>query len=188
MATERLRLDDIPGMKSNKIFFDANIWIYLFCEIANSKEYLVRKYSKAFSEVLRSDKIIFTDIMIMSEFINRYLRIAYYNYKTINNLSAFDYKKDYRNTNDFSEALKTVYNIVKSKILPKTEIANYQYDKSSFITLLNEKEHDMDFNDTHVITVCSQNNMCLLTHDSDFRNCDVSIISCNRLFWSSKET
>jgi hypothetical protein len=38
--------------KNSKILFDANIWIYLFCDIANYNEFLKVKYSAAFKMLL----------------------------------------------------------------------------------------------------------------------------------------
>ena len=182
---ECFRTDCIPSFKNKKIFFDANIWIYIFCELANSNIFFVRKYSKAFSSLLKSKNTIFTDLTIMSEFVNRYLRIAFTNYKNANNLSQFDYKRDYRKTDDFKEAWKTVCSIVNMKILSKSEIINFEYDKNSLKELLNIDETKTDFNDNHIVKICKTNDMYLLTNDSDFKNTNIKIISENKKCWNN---
>lgn len=182
---EYIRTDNLSVVKDKKVFFDANIWIYIFCEIASSKEYLVNKYSAAFRELLKTGNPIFIDLVVISEFVNRYLRVAYNNYVNRNNLNNFYYKKDYRKTEDFKEAWKIICNIIKKDILPKVKIVNFKYDKSSLDKLLDSTNLDTDFNDNHIINLCKTNNMYLLTNDGDFKNTNLKIITENRYYWQN---
>ena len=180
---EYIKTNNISVVKDKKVFFDTNIWIYIFCEIANSKKYLVNKYSATFSNLLRAGNPIFIDLAVISEFVNRYLRISFSNYKAKNNLNDFEYKKDYRKTDDFKEAWENVCNIVKNRILLKVNTVNFKYDKSSLKELLNSNNLDTDFNDNHIINLCRTNNMYLLTHDGDFKNTDINIVTENQYYW-----
>lgn len=180
---ECIKTNDLSAIKGEKIFFDANIWMYIFCEIANSKKDLVNKYSTTFRNLLKTKNPIFIDLTIISEFVNRYLRIAFSNYVKGNQLKGFTYKRDYRKTDDFKEAWENVCNIVKNKILLKANTVNFEYDKSSFAELLKADNLDADFNDNHIMNLCRLNNMYLLTHDGDFKNSDINIITANQYYW-----
>jgi len=180
---EYIKTNNLAVVKDKKIFFDANIWIFIFCEIASSKSYLVNIYSTAFRNLLRAGNPIYIDFAVISEFVNRYLRISFSNYKAKNNLDEFEYKKDYRKTDDFKEAWGNVCNIVKNRILLKANTINFKYDKSSFEKLLNSSNLDIDFNDNHIMNLCRTNNMYLLTHDGDFKNTDINIITENKYYW-----
>ena len=183
--TEYIKTNNLFSIKYKKIFFDANIWIYIFCEIGDSKKYLVDKYSAAFKNFLKMENPIFIDFVVISEFINTYLRISFSNYVRKNDLNNCDYKKDYRKTCDFKEAWQNICNIVKSHILVQTNPINFKYDKFSFDKLLDSQNFNTDFNDNHIINVCRKNNMYLLTHDGDFKNSDINIITENNYYWNN---
>ncbi len=180
-----IKTKDIASVKNKKIFFDTNIWIFLFCEIADSKKYLVNKYSATYHFLLKAGTPVFIDFVVISEFVNRYLRIAFSNYTKKNHLINFNYKKDYRQTDDFTEAWKNVCDIVNNRILSKTITINFEYDKSSFENLLDSNNSDTDFNDNHIMNLCHTNDLYLLTHDGDFKNSEINIITENQYYWKS---
>jgi len=184
---EYIKTDRLSTVKDKKIFFDANIWMYIFCEIGNYKERLIRKYSSSFSYFLKNNTSIFIDLAVISEFVNRYLRIAYSNYIKKNNLTItnLDYKKDYRKTDDFKEAWKNVCNIINNRILPKANAVNFEYDRNTLTNLLNSDKPDTDFNDNHIMNLCRTKDMYLFTHDGDFKNTDINIISENQYYWQN---
>ncbi len=180
---ELIRANNFSQLSGKKVFFDANIWMYIFCEIADYKIKYIREYSAVFSKILKSGNSIFIDLAVISEFVNSYLRISFYNYNRKNNLNNQDYKKDYRKTDDFKEAWENVCNIVNNKILSKTKTINFEYDKTSIGELLIPTSLETDFNDNHILNLCKKNNMYLLTNDGDFKNTDINIITANSYFW-----
>lgn len=180
-----IKTEDIASVKNKRIFFDANIWIFLFCEIADSNKYLVNKYSATFRFLLKAGTPIFIDFVVISEFVNRYLRIAFSNYIRKKHLTNFKYKKNYRQTDDFAEAWKNVCNIVNNQMLSKANTINFEYDKPSLENLLDSNNPDTDFNDNHIMNLCRTNNLYLLTHDGDFKNSDINIITENQYYWKN---
>ncbi len=178
-----LNANDFSRFKNKKIFFDTNIWMYIFCEIANSQEYFVNKYSTIFNNLLKSKTLIFVDFAVISEFVNSYLRISFNNYNRKNKLKNQDYKRDYRKTDDFREAWENVCNIVNNKILSIAKTINFEYNKISIKGLLNSKNLETDFNDNHIVNLCKTNNIYLLTNDGDFKDADINIITANSFFW-----
>jgi len=176
--------DSLLSLKNKKIFLDANIWIYIFCEIGGSSKFYVDKYSKGFFILLKSKNKIYTDLTILSEFINRYLRIAFDKYKKNNKLESFDYKNGYRKTTDYEEAWTTVCNIVCKNILSNSQIVNSEYDQSSIKKLLGEDQLGTDFNDNHIVNLCEIENMFLMTNDADFKNTNLNVITENKAYWN----
>lgn len=180
-----VRIDRLPDLKNKKILFDANIWIYIFCEIGEYNKFFVNTYSKAFYILLKSKNTIFTDLTILSEFINRYLKISCSNYVKRENLPSIDYKRDYRITEDYKEAWATVCDIVRKKILSKSYIINTKYDQTSMARLLQEDQFETDFNDNHIVNLCQVENMFLMTNDADFKDTNLNVITENKAYWSN---
>ena len=182
--SEHIKTSELARVKDKKVFFDANIWMYLFCEIGNYNDNLMKKYSSTLHYFLKNKISIYIDLAVISEFVNRYLRIAYSNYVKSNEFdNSFKYKKDYRKTDDFKEAWKNVCNIVNNRILSMAVAVNFEYDKNTLAGLLNSDKSDTDFNDNHIVNLCRTNDMWLLTNDGDFKYSDINVITDNRYYW-----
>jgi predicted nucleic acid-binding protein len=177
--SQRIRLNELSNIEKRAIFFDTNIWMYLYCDIANYNHWLTADYSRAFKQILNLKLKIATDIIIMSEFINTYSRIAFSVYNSNNN-SSLNFKQ-YRKTDHYKDTIKNVYNIIKNKILKIAVFENMNYNIDSFQKILNHEDIDIDFNDLHIVNLCKKNDMYLLTNDKDFKNAEIDIISNNNL-------
>jgi len=177
---ERLRLDEIKHLDRKGILFDANIWLYLYCPLGGYNPHIISVYSRCYSDLLRSSNTIFTDVMILSEVANRYLRLAFERYKRDSNQASMDYKRDYRAKDDYRTALGEIHEIIKNKILAKTDVCNSQYTRESLSDLIDETNPEIDFNDQHIVKICKDNGLYLLTNDVDFKNAPVDIVSHNR--------
>ena len=93
-----------------------------------------------------------------------------------------EYKKDYKKIDDFKDSLKEVYSIVKKNILPYSIIFNSCYDKDSLIKLLDKNDYLTDFNDKHIEKICNEDDIYLLTHDGDFKQSSINIVSFNAVY------
>jgi predicted nucleic acid-binding protein len=177
----RINVNNIQNLINKNIFLDTNIWIYLFCPLGHSKEFIVRKYSRAFNRLIHSDNKLYIDVMILSEFINRYLRLAFHVYMENNNIeSGFDFKKDYKQTDDFKENIQLIVSTIKNKILPKVSVANFNYGNKNIEELIdNLKDKMTDFNDLHFEKLCKTKGFILLTDDGDYSDSSLDIISGN---------
>lgn len=177
----RINLNDIQSINDKDIFLDTNIWIYLFGSFSNSQESIVNKYSRVFKYLVQSDNRLYTDITVLSEFINRCQRHKFGIYKENNNKGKrFDFKKDYKKTGDFKETLQQLSSTVKNKILKRTSVANPQYEKKDIEDLIgNLEDRSIDFNDLHIEKLCKEKNLILLTHDGDYADSTIDIISGN---------
>lgn len=156
---------------SNSVFFDANILIYLFWP-SPSKNNLSEKYARIFAALLKKNISLYTNTFVISEVINRILRIEWDNQtsKKIN-------FKDFRNSECGKTVQNDVFDIIKDRILKTFSITDKHLTNKDFDKLL--VVDSLDFNDKVIVETCKEFNLILLTHDSDFSSTDLDILSLN---------
>lgn len=168
MAT-KYRLQDVAQLNGRDIFLDANILIYLFWP--TGQYHFEQNYARVFRNLLRQQNNLFVDFLMISEVINRILRIEH---KKINPTQKF---KDFRNSQDGIDALNDIYIIVKNEILNRFNILGKAFDKQDIELFL--AIDDLDFVDKATVKLCKENTLVLLTNDKDFRNADLDILTGN---------
>lgn len=169
-------LCDITSLKNRKVFFDANVLIYLFWPSgAYSWE---NSYSTAFKRLLRQQNEILVDFIIISEIVNRSHRLEYNKYLSSNNILGRNFSyKHYRDSQDGESALADIYLIIETNILPNFSVIGKNFSKSdiqSFLTL-----DTLDIADKGILSTCREYDCLLLTNDADFKSADIDILSSN---------
>jgi predicted nucleic acid-binding protein len=104
---------NLNDIQNSKIFFDTNILIYILCPISNSKKNYTEKFSNYFKKIIKSNNEIYIDILIISEFVNRCLKIEESKYREEMKIKNFNFKKDFRNTEKYKEVIKSIYENLK---------------------------------------------------------------------------
>lgn len=171
MAT-RYSAKDIQKIADREFFFDTNVLFYLYYSTSDSK-WQVKAYSGIFSELLKHKSALIIDSHVLSELINRILRIEHKN-----SSSSLDYKP-YRDSINGQKMVKQTYNIAKL-ILKKFSISG---NKLSTIDIENILTTDnLDFNDKLIEKHCLDNGYILVTNDKDFRATNVEILTANKIF------
>ena len=103
--TSKIHLvDGYQFTKSDVFLFDANIWIYIYVP-QEANRWTAKVYSKALAEISKAKGAIFIDVLVLSEFINRYARLEY---GRVKNQGAFRYFKDYRKSAVFMPVAKAI--------------------------------------------------------------------------------
>ncbi len=174
----RIPAEEIKHNQALSVYFDANIWLFNFCPLGDYKQYQVTKYSSALSTILNKKYPIYTSFSTISEFVNRYLKIAGDCYKATHNITDFNYKKDFRGSTEFKNALDDVRKQV-GKIVKYSTVLTYPHTPDSIMDCLDTSMESVDFNDQEIIKFCKQHNLSLLTDDADFIDADITIISAN---------
>ncbi len=160
---------DIQKLKGRAIFFDANVLIYLFWSIPNDSK--AERYASFFSVLLENKNRLVVNSFVLSEVINRELRIEYNNSdKTL------DFK-EFRNSPDGIQAQKDIFEIVKGRILNTFSVIDEKLSAQDIAAMLTVDK--LDFNDKIIADTCRKNNFVLLTHDADFSNSDIEILTAN---------
>lgn len=177
MKNGRYSLEKISTLPKRNIFFDANILIHLFWPtITNSV--VSNKYSTAFRSLLNVKFTLVTSSLIISEVINRCLRIEYSKFLTLNELTIQSFPfKEYRKSEQGILAQKDVFIIIKDQVLKFLHITDKSYKNKEIFELL--KVDQLDFNDKLILSNCIDCDYLLFTHDEDFKNSPIDILTLN---------
>ncbi len=162
-------LQDFSHLKSRNIFVDANVLIYLFWPTGQHS--FEKRYARTFQKLLKQENKLFVDFLVISEVINRVVRIEY---KKLNPDQKF---KDFRNSQKGKNVLEDISIIVKYNILNRFNVIEKSFDKQNIEHFLIVDE--LDFVDKAIVSICVENNLVLLTNDRDFKNSGLDILTGN---------
>ena len=153
---------------SDSLFFDNNIWVYLFCPIANVEKDKQKLYSEFLKQANQNKCAIFVNSLVLSEFCNFWLQTEFKSWKKrIPGKS--EYKKDFIPTKEFKQAVFDV-KIALKKIFQVTEKGNDSFNSIDFENVLIEFGA-CDFNDSYYLELAKKNNWKIVTDDADlYRN------------------
>ncbi len=164
---------------NESLFFDNNVWVYLFCPFANYQKDKQRAYSNFLKTAQQKQCAIYINSLVLSEFCNYWLQTEFKNWKR-NNPGTKDYKKDFIPTPEFQRAVEDVKNAL-SRILQIAVKNNDDFNAVDFENVMNELGN-CDFNDSYYIELARMKNWKIVTDDADFFKdnlLDVEIITAN---------
>lgn len=155
--------------KDDKILFDCNVLMYLFYTYGGYKKDMVRKYTKIFSDALKTQCQMYIPSIEISEFINTYSRLEYNRYLRKNNLRAseFKFKQDYRATKDYKELVVDLRNLVNNQILSVFKKLNDEFENINIENIYHNPEL-FDFNDRYYCKLAEKYGLKIVTNDADF--------------------
>lgn len=169
---------DIGEIDYRDIFFDANILIYLFWATGKEQRNLENKYATIYSEILKKGLSTYVNFIVLSEVVNRTLRISWEEYLDIKSLSKSELTfKKFRNSEKGIKAQEEIATIIKEIIFSNFEVIEDSFSKSDIADFLNIET--LDFSDKAILKTCSQHDYILLTHDRDFSDSEIDILTCN---------
>jgi predicted nucleic acid-binding protein len=165
----KYKLHDVSQLQNRDIFVDANVLIYLFWPTGSYA--WEQSYARVFRDLLRQKNSLFVDFSVISEIINRTLRIEHEKKQPCTKL------KDFRNSLEGKNTLSDIYLIVKTNILSRFTVIGKAFGKQDIEQFL--VVNDLDFVDKSILTICKENALVLLTNDRDFKNADIDILTGN---------
>ena len=172
MAT--INIENYKISYTDQFFFDTNVWLLLFGNLANYKPKDQQEYSKLFKESLQRDIPIFISSMILSEFANVLLRIDFKQWKTKFSESK-DFKKDFGTTLEYKNSIRNIKGLLKSILeLPNIHLISDTFNGINKEDILTNFEL-VDFNDAYITELANSNNYKLVTNDKDFQKLDSKI-------------
>lgn len=159
---------------SDKLFLDANIWL-LFYGPQNPRDTWVDVYSQAFSRMLAATSPIYIDVLVVSEFINTYARQKW---KLVS--PELDQFKDFRRSSEFKLVARDIADDVR-RILQHCSRLESGFESLDLGDLLRAySQGEYDFNDQVITELCKREELTLITHDSDFREIGIPVLTANR--------
>lgn len=168
------KISDINSysLKSSDIFFfDNNVWMYIFCPLANFNRGRQQKiYSKFFENLLSRNLHIYTNSLILSEFSNRYLRLDFDLARSERSYKGeYDnYKKHFVGSPRFIATVKEL-KIVLNQITKICQRCSDEFNSINLDEVMDSFEH-VGFNDSYYIHLAAKKNWIIVTDDSDFTN------------------
>jgi predicted nucleic acid-binding protein len=175
MKSHRYSLAKINTLPSKKIFFDANVLIYIFWPTMPG---YVSAYSSAFRGLLNVKFTLITSAFVISEVINTCLRLEYNKYLKASRLDESNCPfKEFRESETGKSIQRDVYTIVKDQILQFIDIHDSQYSNVILKSLL--VVDTLDFNDKLILSCCRSEQCILFTNDKDFKNEAIDILTNN---------
>lgn len=175
MAT-KYSTQNIAAIHNRKVFFDANVLIYIFWPSGSYQ--WEATYSSAFGQLLRQKNELLVDFIVISEIVNRTIRLSYENHLSANNIQKINLSfKKYRNSVEGQSALSDIYLMVETNILSTFTIVGKSFTKAeiqSFLTI-----EPLDFSDKGILLTCQHNACVLLTNDIDYKTAAIDILTSN---------
>lgn len=163
---------------ADKLFFDANIWLFIYGPQGNPADTRPGTYSSALKNALLAHSQIMVDVLVVSEFVNRFAHIEY-DIRHPNKNQRLNFKQ-YRNSADFKPVAQTIVLALRNilKFASRVESGLSTIDINTLLVEFNNGGHD--FNDQILERLCISQNLKLVTDDRDFKGKGVDILTANQ--------
>jgi predicted nucleic acid-binding protein len=169
-------IEDYSFSEADEFLIDTNIWLYLYGPQI-PKDWKTRVYSKSLKNILAAKSKIWIDVLILSEFINRYSRIEFE--ASITSGATVNFK-NFRKSTAFVPIATAIANAVK-RIIKQSLRSSSGFENLDINTLIQQfKSERPDFNDQVFVELCKSKKLKLITHDSDFKDCGITVLSANK--------
>ena len=171
--------------EGDRYFFDANIWLYFYCPIGNYNKNTISKYDGFLKRVLSNNTTIYISSLIVSEIINRWLRLDFNILKRSDNRMV-DFKQNYRGSENYLNTVHNITTVFNDQLLKISTPLNDRAEKISMPDVLCGLAKT-DFNDSYYHQLARLNNLIIVTNDSDFSELDtgISILTANQRLLNS---
>ena len=166
MAPEIIDIEKYDPRSSDIFFFDNNIWMFLFCPLAEYNKRKQRIYSSFLQRLQSARSTIFINSLIFSEFANANFRIDFDLWKNETRQVSAEFKKDYVGTERYQETAALIKNII-NRILHLCEKSSDEFNAVDFSKVLDHLT-TIDYNDSYYLELASLKDWKIVTDDKDF--------------------
>lgn len=173
MANNAMSVQNYRFRKTDGLFLDANIWLFIVGPLQN--RYKTAVYSSAFRRILEAGSKIFVDVLVISEVINRYARTKWHLSPSRN--VRF---KEFRNSSEFGPIAKGIADDVR-RIVEHCSRIESGFGSVDIDGLMDEYEDGgSDFNDQIIRELCRSKGLKLITDDGDFNSQGIAVLTANQ--------
>lgn len=177
MAQNAEEISQYAFKADDELLLDANVWFFLYGP-HRPGDLRAAAYSGALARILAAKSRIYVDVLIISEFINRYARLRY---NILQNRPGVpkDFKR-FRSTPAFKSIAIDIAADTK-KILAICARIDNGFATLDAKALVDEYSRgDSDFNDLVLVDLCKSKGLKLVTDDGDFKNKGVTVLTANK--------
>ncbi|MEA1955121.1 MAG: hypothetical protein U9N02_01340 [Campylobacterota bacterium] len=169
-----MNLSNLYSFSSNdKILIDANILLFVFCPLSTN-ENKIDVYSDILQALNDSNSKLYLCSTVVSEFINRWLRLDF-NKNVQDDNNSKNFKQDYRGSSRYKTVIKQILNQIK-KLNENYNINKVQDDFENFDIEESYKEKENDFNDLLIAHISNKYALKVLSDDRDFEELNVELV------------
>ena len=163
-----LNIQEYSPSQNEEFFFDTNVWIYLLIPALSHNQLLEQKYAAFWGKIRNKKAKVFTSFVVISEFVNRYLRNELKNYNKFNNCE-IDYKT-FKQKKEYEENFKYITNLVLQVILPNCELIAEPQEIIQDNSCLYNYIKNCDLNDNYIIEIAKYYECCIVSSDKYMAN------------------
>ena len=146
------------------LFVDANVWLSFYGPVSYRNRQS-EAYSSAWRRVQKAGCKVFVDVLVLSEFINRFAREAF---EQLTDDVGPERYKDYRDSAEFKQVAQEI-EISARKIVSVAKCCDSGLPTVDLGSILGRfGKGCMDFNDQIITEICKSRKFVLVTHDGDF--------------------
>lgn len=156
---------------TEEFFFDTNVWMFIFAPLAGSKREKQRTYSGFLGEILSRGAMIWINSQVVAEYINGCLRLEFNQWKDQNNKTDADFKRDFRPTQEYTNALVSAKSQI-SAILQKCTRQSDDFTAINIDAIIKSMGTSCDYGDAIIIDLCKRKKYKLVTDDQDMTKTD----------------
>jgi predicted nucleic acid-binding protein len=162
---------------SDRLLLDANVWMFVHGP-NKPGDNRVAVYSRALAKILAARSAIHIDVLVLSEFINRYARLRHNILRSSAGAPA-DFKQ-FRNSADFKPVAQDIAGAVR-RVLKDCTRTGSGFASVDIASLMDEYEKgESDFNDQMLTELCKSRGLTFVTDDGDFKGLGLSLITANK--------
>lgn len=161
--------------RDDRLFPDANVWLSV-CGPFTRQDWRTPVYGHALRAIRSAGAQIFLDVLVLSEFLNTFARWEYQQLPPERKLSDF---KSFRKSGLFEPIAKDIAGEAR-RMIARTTRCDSLFESLNVAALIDEYEAGQsDFNDQVIREICRANGFTLITHDADFKNSGIRILTAN---------
>lgn len=163
--------------KEDRVLVDANIWLYLFGPKPPDSA-PARSYSAVLKVLQTAGAQLFLDVLVLSEFVNRYVRDQHRVLAVPGATISGDFKT-FRDSADFIPVAEAVHRSVM--LIGKfARPVDHMFTKVDLPALLGEfAKGSKDFNDDLIAEACKLHGFALLSNDADVVQAGITLFTTN---------
>lgn len=163
--------------KSDEFLFDTNVWIYITIPALSHDQTLEQVYTNFFGSIRNSKAKILTSFVIISEFVNRFLRNELKNYNN-EHKTQITYK-EFKQKQEYENSYKYITNIVNDVILKNSVIVTTPEEIIEQESDVYNYNKNCDLNDNYIIELSKYYECFLVSSDKYMANssADINVLS-----------
>jgi predicted nucleic acid-binding protein len=175
-----LKIDTYTPKATDRFLLDTNVLLYLFCPTAANDPTKAAPYSNFLLRARQAGSELCFSALILSEFVNRYLRLDFEAFK-VSNPTAIDFKRDFRPSTDYLTSVSELESAVKTYIYNLAIPLDDKFHLMGVGSLFADLENS-DFNDNHCCAMAEAEGLIVVSEDRDWyvHRHRVNVLTANR--------